>query len=63
MSKQKVRQMCESIQKYYIDRMCDLCEEERAEDATAMYEEIREWLVEKDKPKILTLRVNEKDKT
>ena len=56
MTKQQVRQLCESIQRYYIDRMCDLCEEERTQDATAIYEEIREWLQEKDKPVILTLK-------
>ena len=56
MTKQQVRKLCEEIQKYYIDRMCDLCEEERTQDATALYEEIREWLQEKDKPVILTLK-------
>lgn len=56
MSKQEVRQMCEDIQKYYIDRMCDFCEDGRTEDATSLYEEIREWLQEKDKPTILTLK-------
>ena len=56
MTKQQVRQLCEDIQKYYIDRMCDFCEEDRSQDATALYEEIREWLQEKDKPTILTLK-------
>ena len=51
MSKQTARQMCESIQKYYINRMCDLCEENRSEDATSMYEEIREWLCKKKNQK------------
>lgn len=63
MSKQTARQMCESTQKYYIDRMCDLCEENRSEDATSIYEEIREWLMQEEKPKILTIKVNQKDKT
>jgi hypothetical protein len=63
MSKQTARQMCESIQKYYINRMCDLCEENRSEDATSMYEEIREWLMQKEKPKILTIKINQPDKT
>lgn len=56
MSKKEVRQMCEDIQKYYIDRMCDFCEDGQTEDATALYEEIREWLQEKDRPTILTLK-------
>lgn len=59
MTKKEVKQMCENIQKYYIDRMCDLCEDDRSEDASSMYEEIREWLQEKDRPQILTMkRVN-----
>lgn len=56
MSKKQVKQLCENIQKYYIDRMCDFCEEDRTEDATALYEEIKEWLQEKDTPTILTLK-------
>ena len=56
MSKQEVRKICEDIQKNYIDRMCDFCEEGQTENATALYEEIREWLQEKDKPTILTLK-------
>lgn len=56
MSKKQVKQLCEDIQKYYIDRMCDFCEEDKTEDATALYEEIKEWLQEKDTPTILTLK-------
>lgn len=56
MSKQEVRKICEDIQKNYIDRMCDFCEEGQTENATALYEEIKEWLQEKDKPTILTLK-------
>lgn len=56
MNRKEVRKICEDIQKNYIDRMCDFCEEGKTEDATALYEEIREWLQEKDKPTILTLR-------
>lgn len=61
MSKQKVRQICEGVQKYYIDRMCDFCEDNRIEDATALYKEIKEWLIEKDKPTILSLKTIKRD--
>lgn len=57
MPKQQVRQLCEDIQKYYIDRICDLCEDGYIDDATSIYLEIREWLVEKNKSKILTIKV------
>lgn len=36
--------------------MCDLCEEGRQLDACAIHEEIREWLLEKNKSTILTVR-------
>ena len=61
MTKQKIRQICEDIQKYYIDRMCDFCEDNRTEDATALYEEIKEWLVEKEKPTILSIKSLKQD--
>jgi hypothetical protein len=57
MSKQQVRQICKETQQYYIDRMCDLCEEGREDDASSLYCEIREWITEKHTPKILSLRV------
>lgn len=56
MTKQEVRKLCDDIQKYYIDRMCDFCEDDKTLEATALYEEIREWLQEKDKPVILTIK-------
>jgi hypothetical protein len=56
MSKKEVRQICENTQQYFIDRMCDFCEDGREDDASALYEEIREWLVEKNRPKILSIK-------
>lgn len=56
MSKKEVKQLCEDIQNYYINRMCDFCEIGKIEDATAIYEEIREWLQEKDRPTILAIK-------
>lgn len=56
MSKKEVKQICENTQKYYIDRMCDFCENEREDDASALYEEIREWLIEKNRPKVLSIK-------
>lgn len=63
MNKKEIKQLCEDIQKYYIDRICDLCEDGKVEDATSLYEEINEWLIEKDRPKILTLKLKQNDKT
>jgi len=56
MKKQEIINLCEETKKHLLTRMCDLCEDGKQMEACAIYEEIREWLVEKDKPTILTLR-------
>jgi hypothetical protein len=61
MSNQQVKSLCENIRSYYVDRICDLCEEEKYEDANSLYEEIQEWLIEKTSPKILTLKLANDD--
>lgn len=54
--KQQILELCQEAQKHLIERMCDLTVENRTEDSVAIYEEIKEWLAEKEKSKILTLR-------
>jgi len=56
MKKQEIIDLCESTKKHLITRMCDLCETGNQMDACAIHEEIKEWLVEKNRPTILTLR-------
>jgi hypothetical protein len=56
MKKQEIIQLCEDAKKHLLSRMCDLCEEGNQLEACAIHEEIKEWLVEKDKPTILTMR-------
>jgi hypothetical protein len=58
MTKKEIKAICENVQRYYIERMCDLCEEGREKDALALHEEIEEWLMQTERPKILTLKVN-----
>lgn len=56
MRKQEIINLCEDTKKHLLSQMCDLCEDGRQLDACAIHEEIREWLLEKDKPTILTVR-------
>lgn len=56
MKKQEIILLCEEAKKHLITRMCDLCEEGNQMDACAIHEEIKEWLVDKNKPTILTLK-------
>lgn len=56
MKKQEIIQLCEEAKKHLISRMCDLCEEGNQMEACAIHEEIKEWLIDKNKPTILTMR-------
>jgi hypothetical protein len=54
--KQEVIQICEETQKFFIERMCELKLENKNQEAAAIYEEIKEWIEDKEKSRILTLR-------
>jgi hypothetical protein len=56
MKKKEIIDLCEQAKRHLLSRMCDLCENGDQMEACAIHEEIREWLVEKDKSTILTLR-------
>lgn len=54
--KQNILDLCQEAQRHLIDRMCELSLEDKPEEAASIYKEIQEWLIEKEKSKILTLR-------
>lgn len=57
MSRQKqILDLCQETQKHLLTRMCDLSLQDQTMEALAIYQEIKEWLVEKEKSKILTLK-------
>lgn len=56
MKKKEILQLCDETKRHLLSQMCDLCEEGRQLDACAIHEEIREWLLEKEKSNILTVR-------
>jgi len=53
---EKIKEIFGETKKYFISRINELCEENRTLDACAMHDELREWLIEQEKPTILTVR-------
>lgn len=56
MKKQEIMKLCEEAKKHMISRMCDLCDQGKHMEACAIHEEIKEWLMEKDRSTILTMK-------
>ena len=48
MSNQKTDAICNEVIDKYIDRMHQLCDENRVADAISVYDEIRDWVVQKE---------------
>jgi hypothetical protein len=55
MNREQLKKLCQSELDRIIDRMHDLCAEGRSEDATALYEEIRDWITEEVELEVLSL--------
>ena len=55
MKKTKIKKICDTAIQYHIDRMQDLCDEGRAEDAFCVYGEIRDWIIQKDNLEVISL--------
>lgn len=45
---QKTDAICNNVINKYIDRMHYLCDDGRAADAISVYDEIRDWVVQKE---------------
>lgn len=63
MKKQEVRQLCDEARDYYKKRILDLLTKHQYDDASAMYDEMREWWSNSSNSKILTVRRNKKTKS
>ena len=50
-----MHKLCKQRVDNIIDRMYELCADGRSEDARALYDEIRDWVIEKDDIEILSL--------
>jgi hypothetical protein len=50
-----IKKICNDTIQQHIDRMHDLCEEGRARDAKCIYDEIRDWVIQKENLEVLSL--------
>lgn len=51
----KTQKVCNQIIQSHIDRMHELCDDMRVKDAECLYEEIRDWVIQKENLEILSL--------
>ena len=52
---QTIKNLCKQIKSYHLDRIEELCHNGQVEDASALYDEIKEWFVKKENHKIITV--------
>ena len=55
MNKIKMQKMCQKRVDSVIDRMHELCYQKRFDDASALYSEIQDWIVQKSDIEVLSL--------
>ena len=51
----KVKKVCNSLIEQHINRMHELCDEDRIKDAESVYGEIRDWVIQKENLEVLSL--------
>ena len=52
---QTIKNLCKDIKSYHLDRIEELCHNGQVEDASALYDEIKEWFIKKENHKIITV--------
>lgn len=52
---QTIKNLCKQIKSYHLDRIEELCHNGQVEDASALYDEIKEWFIKKENHKIITV--------
>jgi pentatricopeptide repeat protein len=55
MSNLKIKKICNTLIEDHINRMHQLCDEGRIKDAESVYEEIRDWVIQKENLEVLSL--------
>jgi hypothetical protein len=50
-----IKKMCNNIINEHIDRMHILCEQGRSKDAEFVYNEIRDWVIQKENLEVISL--------
>jgi hypothetical protein len=60
---QTIKNLCKEIKSYHLDRIEELCQDGRVEDAGALYDEIKEWVFKKENHRIITVKQHSTDLT
>ena len=55
MNNLSIDQMCSKIIDEHIDRMHYLCENNKTKDAESLYSEVRDWVIQKENIKVISL--------
>lgn len=55
MNQNEIKELCQSEVDNRIDRMHYLCDNGRAKDAAALYEEINQWIIDGDNIEIMSI--------
>jgi hypothetical protein len=55
MNQTQMKKMCQNQVDNIIDRMHELCADGRSDDATALYLEIQEWVVQNENIEVMSL--------
>jgi hypothetical protein len=53
---QTIKNLCKEIKSYHLDRIEELCQDGRVEDASALYDEVKDWFFKKENHKIITVK-------
>ena len=61
MTPTQMKDLCQKGVDDIIDRMHDLCAEGRSKDAQALYDEIRDWVIQKEDIEVLSLEYLDQD--
>ncbi len=51
----KVKKVCNTLIEDHINRMHELCDDNRIKDAESVYSEIRDWVIQKENLEVLSL--------
>jgi hypothetical protein len=61
MNPTQMQMFCQNRVDSIIDRMHELCAQGRTKDAQALYDEIRDWVVQKEDIQVLSLEYLDQD--
>ena len=53
---QTIKNLCKEIKSYHLDRIEKLCQDGQVENASALYDEVKDWFFKQKNHKIITVK-------